>query len=309
MKFKKEYIIIVFVILLLSTYLMIRNTDQTQYKLPLFKKLVVDEITNIEITRPDSMITLNKKADNWRLSPHGYLADKEKVTDIINNIKNFSLTALVSESKNYTMYELTDDKKITVKARAGDKRLCRKFEIGKSASSFQHTFVKIPGDHRVYHAKGNFRGNFDGDIDDFRDKTVLSFEQNNITQIQITRDRNSAIISQHKVPVESDPKTSETQTIWKKADGQTIDQKKIENFLADINRLKCDQYIYDRKKKDFTKALYLISLTGSQKKYTLSIFAKNNGDSQYPVVSSESDYPFMLSEYRVDDMINSFDKS
>jgi hypothetical protein len=63
-----------------------------------------------------------------------------------------------------------------------------------------------------------------------------------------------------------------------------------------------EQYIEDKKKEDLKNPVYVYKMTG-KKEYTLSIFAKENEDSkQYPSISSENDYPFILHEYDVNRM-------
>ena len=60
---------------------------------------------------------------------------------MLSAIENLTLTALVSESKNYNLYDLNEEKRINVKAWQGE-NLKRDVDLGKTASSFRHTFVK-----------------------------------------------------------------------------------------------------------------------------------------------------------------------
>ena len=107
---------------------------------------------------------------------------------MLDNIEKLTLTALVSESKNYNRYDLSGEAKINVKAWQGDS-LKRDIDVGKTASSFRHTFVKTAGDDRVFHARGNFRNTFDTTVDDLRDKTILTYTPSDIQQIQITQEK------------------------------------------------------------------------------------------------------------------------
>jgi hypothetical protein len=114
--------------------------------------------------------------------------------------ETLTLTALVSESEDYIRYDLHAGKKITVKAWQEDS-LMRNFDIGKAASSFRHTFVKLNDDSRVFHARDNFRGKFELSEDNLRDKSVLSFKITDIQEIQIDKDQTSLKLARTQIPV------------------------------------------------------------------------------------------------------------
>ncbi len=316
MKIKKEYIILVIIIIALSLYLILRNPNRTFYELPEIPSVSGKNISKIEIANTNSTITLNKIDDKWYISPEKYLADTAKVKNMLETIENLNLTVLVSESKNFERYDLNKEKKINIKAWSND-TLSREFEVGKVATSYRHTFIKIAGDDRVYHSRDNFRGKFDKTVDDLRDKNVLSFEQIEIQEIRITKDGESMVLSRKQVPVEiktdqkSDTQSSsppKEETVWNSADGKEIDSSVMRRIIAALSNLQCEKYIGDSKKSDFPDPIYTLELKGV-KKYTLSIFTQNEKDDQnYPAISSENDYPFLLSKHRVEKIIKPIDE-
>ena len=100
MKIKKEYIILLAIILLLTLYLIFHKEDRTHYKLPEVPEIVEADITKIELVQ-ESSIVMNRKDNSWRITPQGYLADKNMVSDMLDTIEELSLTDLVSESESY----------------------------------------------------------------------------------------------------------------------------------------------------------------------------------------------------------------
>ena len=172
MKIKKEYIILAIIIIALSVYLVMRRGDRTLYELPEIPEISQKEITRLQITKGKTVIDLNKKDNRWYIAPQEYPADDNKVKNMLDNIEKLTLTALVSESKNYNLYDLSGEDRINVKAWQGDS-LKRDIDVGKTASSYRHTFVKMAGDDRVFHARGNFRNTFDFSVDDLRNKTGI----------------------------------------------------------------------------------------------------------------------------------------
>ena len=61
MKIKKEYIILILIIIGLSVYLFMRSSSRTLYQMPELEGLKQSEITKIEISQGGNSLILNKK--------------------------------------------------------------------------------------------------------------------------------------------------------------------------------------------------------------------------------------------------------
>ncbi|MBN1847517.1 MAG: DUF4340 domain-containing protein [Deltaproteobacteria bacterium] len=310
MKMKKEWIILAAVILVLALYLIFRNQDQVQYQVPKLPEIVKKDISKIEITKKEGVLLLNKKDNEWHISPQGYLLDKSNMDSILEIIGDLTMDSLVSESKNYFQYDLVEDKKISVKAWNGETPV-REFDIGKIGPSFQHTFVKLKDDPRVFLARQAFRSRFDQTVDNLRDKTVLALEKTEIQGIDIHTSGKSITLMKNEVPRETtDEKKTDApekeppafDVVWKTGTGEEKEKAKIDRIISDYANLKCDSYMEGKQKEDLIDPIYTIRLTGI-KDYSLSIFAKTESEANnYPAVSSENDYPFFLPEWRVKDI-------
>ena len=308
MKLKKEYLILILIIAALSAYLFMRSSDRTFYELPQIAALEQNQITRIEILKGGDSIVLNKKDNKWYLEPQAYLADENKIKDMLNVLGAFTLTTLVSESKDYGRYELNAEKRITVKAWEQE-ALKRNFDIGKPASSFRHTFVRIDGDSRVFHASDAFRGKFDLTVDKLRDKNVLSFKPADIREIQITKDKTELKLVRSQVPVTPQQEKSDTtpqvalKFEWQTSDGTKGNGTNLNRLLTTLSNLNCTNYINDRRKETLSAPIYAVELTGDQD-YRLDIFGKlQKDDENYPAISSASDYPFFLSGSQVEQIM------
>ena len=311
MKIKKEYIILAVVIIALTVYLVMRSSDRTQYRLPDVPQAAAKDISRLQITRSQTTIVINKKDDKWYIAPDEFPADANKVKDMLNAVEKLTLTALVSESKNYNLYDLNEDKKLNVKAWQGED-LKRDVDLGKTASSFRHTFVRPAGDERVFHARGNFKNNFDFSVDDLRDKLVLALNPADIKLIQVIKDQQTLTISKSQAPVvvdnteaekKSDPAPGAKKSAWQAADGRPVEETAVNQLLNAVSDLHCEKFIIDRQKEDFTSPLFTLQLKGGQE-YSLTIFAKTaEKDTDFPAVSSGSNYPFLLSGSLVDNIL------
>jgi hypothetical protein len=305
MKVKKEYIVLAVLIVALSLYLIFHKRDRAQYELPVLQEVPVAEITKIEIYKPGgSTIALERKDDGWIILPEAYPAEAGKVSIMLESIGKLTLTALVSESKSYERYGLGKEEKIGVKAWAG-KELKRDFEVGKAASSFQHTFVKMAGDDRVFHARENLKGRFDLTVDHLRDKTVLKFEPAEMQSIELSDGKKTLSLTRKPIPVEvgaskdKEPPSPQAQAVWESPEGK-VDESKVTELLSALSNLKCRAYIYDRKKSDFKEPVYTIQLKGLEE-HALSFFAKDEKNkNDYPAISSQNDSPFLLPQYQAD---------
>ena len=320
MKIKKEYLILGVVIIALVAYLSLRRTDRTHYRLPALAAVPADDITKIQIKGPAATVDLQKTADRWVIAPENYPANADKVKQMLDVIGSLKLTALISESKNYDRYDLTDDRKIAVKAWASD-GLKREFDLGKAAPSFKHTFVTVAGDHRVYHARESFRTTFDETLDGLRDKTVLDFEIKDIREIHAAGNGGRQVFRRMDPPAATsapdasgkagDTKSADAgdlQPVWQRENGEPIDAADVNRLLTTLAGLECDRYIYDRPKEDLKNPIYTLLLKGTRD-YTLTLFARpEKTEGNYPAVSTFNAYPFELTAYRAEDIMKALEK-
>ena len=304
MRLKKEYVILAAVIIVSGLYLAFHNTtDSTHYRLPELIEIDGKGISKLEIKKADETIILNKKDSSWYIVPKNYPADTDKVNNILDVVERLTVTALVAESKSYIRYGLNDEKKISLKAWNGDK-LIREFEIGKVAATNRHTHILLKDDPNVYHARGNFRPDFDQGIEKLRDMAVLSFEPDDIHKISFTIDKKTSAITkiQEEISPDGSSRDEKPGPVWQTAEGDKVDDAKSSRLLATLSKLKCKEYINDTSKNSFKDPVYLFNFNGTRE-YNLSIFAKSDKDArQYPAISSENDYPFLLSASQVDNM-------
>ena len=307
MKLKKEILILAAIIIGLVVYLVARKQDRALYELPKLPQVSGSEITRIEINGPRETLELKRVDRDWTVGDKNYPAANSKVQQMIETIEGLTLTELISTSGDIARYDLTEDKKIRIRAWTGD-TLQRDFEIGKTAPSFRHTFVRIAGNANVYNARDNFRNKFDQEMADLRDKQVLSFPVSEIQQIELTAGADSLQLERKEKELEkSDQQQAKeaatapvkAEMIWQTLQGIAADQARIDRLLTTLSQLNCDSYVADRSKADFSAPVYQIRINGSQE-YTLAIFDKlSKDDDKTPSISSQNAYPFYLPEWQI----------
>ena len=308
MKVRKEAVILAVIIIGLSLYLILNKRDRNLYEIPKLDPIPVAEISKLRLTSAKDTIMMTRKAGNWVINDAAYPGDEDKIKRVAQLVADLQLATLISESKAYERYELDEAHKIAVQVWQADK-LVREFDVGKAASSHRHTFIKLADDHRIYHASENLRSQLEGDTDTFRDKTIMSFDAKLISLIHIISGAEEKTFD--KVNVETNEEVNSTDNesvqgqkiiLWKDSKGNQVDEKKIDRLINDMSNLKCQSFIYDKTKSDFSNPITTLTLEGTES-YILSLFEKIDEGSDYPAISSQSDYPFLLSGWRGDQFV------
>jgi len=310
-RLKTEYLILGVVILALLLYLILRNPDRMGYEIPDIPQLAQQEMTRLVIEKDGETLTLQRgDGDRWRIQPQGYPADADKVTRALGRVADLQLTDVVSESRNYPLYGLDEKEKIVVRTYKSD-TLLREMAIGKQAATYRHTYVKLSDDPRVFHARDSFRSDFASDAAAFRDKQVMTFDTNEIASLTVETGGRRLGFNRSFAASEISPKTAEgepdtppeaapePQHTWTDTDGKPGNKEAIDRLVEELANLSCTEYIEGKTKDDYQEPLYTVLLKGNRE-YTLNIFAKAADDrdvSGYPAISSENDYPFILSTY------------
>ena len=299
----KQLLIILSLIVIIVLYLIFQNPNKTNYKLPKLQK-ITSTIDKIEITKSNQTITLENKDMKWTITPNDYPANNNTISKMITDSKSLNISDLISKKENYKTYDLTKLKKINVKLFSKGK-LLREFDIGKTAPTYSHTFVKLKNNKNVYYAKNNFRSDFDKSIDDLRDKKIIEITKGIISDIKITKNNKSIVfIKSQEMNKKKSTGTNMISTpieVWKNKKGKTIDKKTIDSLLDKITSLKCDKYL-DNTKSLFIKTnkpIFTISLKDNSKTSSINIYKKNS-DGKYPAISSYSKYAFVLSSSDAD---------
>jgi len=323
MKLKKEYIILLLIIVALSVYLVTRSQNQTQYELPKPAQVDSQKINRLVITKGNRHIDLNKKDDQWYIGPKDYLADSIKVRNMVKAAADLTFTDLISESGNYERYDLTDDQKINVQAFVGSE-MVRKFDIGKTAPTNQHTFARLADDPKVYDARGLLNTTFNHTADDMRDLTVVSFEKSDISALEVQKGAQTLTLAKKEIPPEVKPQpadgdkpaeqkkaVAQPQPQWQDEQGKAVDQSAVDRLLSDFSKYKCSQYLADNAADDLkTKApIWTLTFKSDKETHTLSVYNKATAEAtDYPALSSSQPYAFTIDKSKAETIEKQMDK-
>ena len=280
-RLKITYIILVSLIILLSLYLFLRQRDGINYAIPKLSNSV--DVDEIQIERSGKSIKIIYFGATWQIMPEGYRADPDSMDRLLEVITDLELSELVSVTGNYNRYNLDNPNLIRVSALKGGK-ITREFDLGKLSPTYDHTFIKLAGDDRVFQTPGDLIRLFSRAKEDFRDKTVLSFSKDTISRME-ARSQSGAITLVKKAG--EDP--SSTGVEWQTNDGDAREAGPIESMLTTLSNLKA--YSFDADAMAQGNPIFELTLVGG-KTYTFTVFERQ--DNYYPARTSQSQYPFTL---------------
>ncbi len=300
MKIKKEYLLLALLIASSIGYLLFQKADRLHYRLPVLQEVKAQDITRIEVVRGKETHVFVREGASWLISPQKWRMDPARASEMTQALSELAITDLVSESGAFERYGLDDKGKAVLKAYAGQK-LVRELVVGKAAPTFNHTYVLLPGDKKVYLAGGDLPRLFLAPASELRDMLVFSITPGEITRMDIEH----AGVKTTLTKVEDTPAAG-TETpegtkryTWKDPSGTVVDKADVDSFLSGLSKVYCGEYLDDNAKQGLVSPVTSLVLTGSRE-YTLSIFARDND--KIPSLSSETASPFVLPDYKYEEM-------
>ena len=290
---KKEYIILTVLIVLLSAYLFFKKENADNYTLPAIEKVDAGAVTAVEIEKKNQpKIRLTRKDKTWTIAQDAFPADMNRVQTMLDTLKTFNLTALVSQKADTYRYLLDEQERIKVCYFIKDKEVFS-FFVGKDVPTFNHTFVMLASDPNVYHAEGSFRRDFEHDVDGLRDKKILSISGKEVKQLSVSKDKLSKTVTATTSKTEGEAQ----ERSWKVPGGKPVDKKTVDSFLALFSFLKCDTYPLDLSKAGLEKQTPVYTVQIEAKKPVVLKLYKAGETKKWQGTSSMNDYAFLLNDF------------
>ncbi len=311
MKGRGKYIILLSVLAVLILIWIASYFYQPKtYDLPNLKQ--VKNVTKIELKKiPGGSSTLVLTNGRWLLEPGDYYADKTAVSDMISQLATFSISDLVSGG-SLLSYGLDDSNRIEISAYDGNNMVLR-FFMGKTSTTFRHTYVEIPGDSNVYQAKGTFTYSFSRDQDSLKSKEISTLNKDDIRELKISENGAEYVIDKIKTAVTNNNPSTNVSKIpvdsgeawkgsWKKPllNSGKVDallQKLTPMTAAGVSSLKIDN-----------KSRFLRSFVLKTDKDTvvINIIMKENSKDKFYLLSVEGNTTlFKISESLGKDLLKS----
>lgn len=295
---KKQYLILILIIVALAGYLVLKKENRSHYTLPVPPAVESKNIDRLTVEKQNQTLAFLRTDNGWVVTDSSYPADDFAVKQMLDVIQGLTLSALVSEKQDLFRYELDKDHCVDVTAFQADTPVLS-FKIGKTAPTYNHTFVMLENDPRIFHAKDSFRSYFDKPLNEFRDRQVLTFDEDRIKAIFIEA-RGEKI----RLTADDTRPDSQDRLLFNHEDGSSADPKTVSNLLSSLSALNCDRFAQDTNKAalEQTPPSLKIVLENSTP-IVLQLFEPSE-DGSVPGTSSMNEYPFLLKAYTAEDIVS-----
>ncbi len=224
MKFKKNLILLLLLIVAAVFVLLVDRPFEDKGKkareeaVLLFPSLQTSEVKKLSVKRSDDTtpIMLTKVDNAWYVmaqdtarvkdedgaaalqeegttgaiteetTQESYAANKDAVTEVIAKLKSLKAANLASRNQDkHDLFEVTDGKGINVVAYGPDDEELANLFIGKAGPDLFSTYIRKNGSNEVYLYDKYLKGDFDRQVDTWRDRTIFDFKSEEITGLTI----------------------------------------------------------------------------------------------------------------------------
>jgi len=254
--------IILVVIFLITSY---KPPEVSRGATSLFEgvKPVIDKIEINRGTR--GSVVLEKKNSLWYItSPFEYKASDVSVEQTITGLLNIQVDGVISNRKEaQDKFNVSDSTGVAFKVYSAGKPVLDVI-LGKYTVDLTHTYARMANSNDISLWRGLFGRQVDKEADDWRDKTIYSFNPDDILNIKITKGstvREAALVD----------------TTWVyKENGQEkpVDQSRIKQAIQLIATMNCDTFAEE---EDIPRA-------ADNKPDTQVTFTVRNGDNHTYIV-------------------------
>ncbi len=268
-----------------------------------------EKVDSMEIVTPTETISLFKEGEDWFIGEKKYPASISMVDsyiDAITSIRALDKVGSISSGNAAEKYELTEGKKITVTAKAGDKVL-RTLDIGKTSVSSSQSYICIDGGKDIYLVSGGIRDTFDTSVAAARTTIVLNLDSTEITNVAIKDYTSGKNWSVSRMGSGSD-------IAWNVSgaeDGYELDSGKAANWLNSFASLTTRDWYAEDAVLEGSKTL-TATITCAYKDITVDFYAlpkaNENDLQQYYGSCSETPYRFKVNESTVTQYLKTLDE-
>jgi hypothetical protein len=281
-------------ILVLALYVTLRTGDRVRYDLPELPEFQISQVDSIEIEQGGDTVEVVRRGNDWLIKPQDYPADRNTMETIAGELASLNITELVSaEEASYPRYGVDPESAVVVRALGSDAVL-REVTVGRRASTYSHTFVRVGEDTRVFHAEGDLRSGIVRGREELRDRVVMRFPRGSVEALEFESSSGSSVARKEK---------REASTVWLAQDGSELEAETVEQALDRLSLLRATRF----SETPFSDAqVFARFVVVADERHELTLYTEQ--DSLYPAVSSGSDYPFFINSVIADQLLAPFQK-
>lgn len=136
-------------------------------------------------------ISLQKKTEGWTITANKktYAADPGPIDSLLDGVAKIRVEAVVSRNpEKYKTFEVDAESGVNVRIDDAAQKSLAHFVVGKSGPDLFSTYLRLADASQVVLASGMLKMAFDRELKEWRDKTIFSLNQQEITDYQVKGD-------------------------------------------------------------------------------------------------------------------------
>ncbi len=194
--------LLIVLLVLLAVYFVSRHTANQERS---FKDVLTDfdqsQVEKVVYTPPEKpAIEIRKKAGSWEVNHEGqaYQTDTARVMNMLNQISNMQTKSIAAKKPDkWNEYEVSDTSGISVEVFGKNNQKLTEFMVGKFSYQQQQqqatgqqpnvdmtSYIRLQSDEVVYGVDGFLKMTFPDDVDQWRDKTLVSVDEQTVNSIR-----------------------------------------------------------------------------------------------------------------------------
>lgn len=260
-----------------------------------FESLSIDNIDSISISKEEDTVTLQKDSGLWKVDEHN--ADSEKINSLFEDLKKLNISGPTSRnSENHEKFEVSDNKGTKLTFKQGDSEVAS-YIIGKQAAASQTSYIRKSNEDQVFIADANLRSLLPTKINDWRDKTVVRVNREQVKKVEFDYPEEKFMLSLQE--------DGTWQAIDDQGNSTTTEELLINRLFNNLNPLTADDFIEDEEGIDqFNTATstQIIRLKGDNDSTVTELSLVKQGDAWW-VKTSTKDTIYQAPLYRLSDVV------
>jgi len=305
-KLKHNLILLIILIIFASLVLLFERPFENRAKKtreeasPLFPGLKVEQVKKIVVKKNNTTTTLENRDKFWYiLDKEEYPADSALVEGLIRKIQGFKKINLASRKKDkHSLFEVKEGMGVEVSLFGPEKKQLARFIIGKTGPDFLSTYIRKADADEVYLYDDYLRADFDRQVNDWRDKTLLAFNPNEVVTLTINKLKEKETIVL----------TKDTQGNWQLEEpiSSLAENSPTEKLLTTLGNLKAADFADEEKElKDsgIDDPTYQITVRLKDNRNKTLVVGNKKEREQYYAKSNEKKYLFLLDRNTVENLV------
>lgn len=268
----------------------------------------IEKVIKLEIKNADkSSVTLEKKGETWEVTaPVAAKANTTNVRSLLDNLKELKVKESIDRTAaTYPQYELTDEKAVHVTVtKEGGAKVADIF-FGKSGSRGQ--MVRVGGKDGVYVASGYSSYLYTREVKNWRETSVLKFEDANAIQASVENKNGMFSFSKNgdKWSGTFTKRGKEGKLEKKPEKWERFDEAKVKDMLRAYKSLTAEDFADDKADAGLDNAVenggvVKITLKDNAGEHTIKVGKTSKGSSRYAVKEGGDGTVYVLSSWSAD---------